>query len=130
MRTANMKAGLRRTTKAGFLAGWSSSVRISDRRRPWRHERLCFQLRRSHLTGTWTYKQGDNPIEVLDNPAEEYLPADVGAAIPLLQAFLSWLSGKWGLSNVVRRESVYRSGRVQAAQRASATRSPTRSSRK
>jgi hypothetical protein len=28
----------------------------------WRHPNLCHQLRQIHLTGTWTYKQGGDPI--------------------------------------------------------------------
>lgn len=30
----------------------------------WRHPNLCHQLRRTHLTGTWTYNQGERPINV------------------------------------------------------------------
>jgi len=115
MRTAKMKAGLRRTAEAGFWPGGPPpfGYRIADdpegskhrvlaiddqqlaalrrafhlvvndgltvyaatpilnaegfitqRGRPWRHENLCFQLRKPHLTGTWVYKHGNNPIEV------------------------------------------------------------------
>ena len=32
--------------------------------RQWRHPNLRHQLRKTHLTGTWVYKQGDDPIEV------------------------------------------------------------------
>ncbi len=30
----------------------------------WRHPNLRHQLRKSHLTGTWTYKQGGDPIDM------------------------------------------------------------------
>lgn len=34
------------------------------RGRPWRHPNLSHQLRKGHLTGTWTYRQGGEPIEM------------------------------------------------------------------
>ena len=34
------------------------------RGRLWRHNNLCFRLRKTHLKGTWTYNQGDEPIEL------------------------------------------------------------------